>query len=152
MILISCKAQVVNGDEFIQPLDLQYNSYYSYHDEDTSVIDSRVKDTLFFTYDNKYISADVEITPHKFYLVDGSPPNNGTFFFEKINAIDDLNAKRILSLKKFIRSSQFYDKNKKPKLNDYKLWLYFNGYVIFLIKKDHKKTKYIEVKSFFIIE
>lgn len=107
------------------------------------------KDTLFFNYDHKYINIHVEI-PHHFYLDDSSGGSNGSFFFKEIRVLNNLNPKKKLSLKKFIRFSKFYDRHKQQKLNDYKLWEYFNGYVVFLVKKN--KSEYIEVKSSFEIE
>jgi hypothetical protein len=109
----------------------------------------KTKDTLFFNYDDKYIRTHVEI-PHYFYLKDGSESNYGTFFFKEVKILNNLNSKEIRCLKKFIRSSRFYDKNKQPKLNDYKLWEYFNDYVVFFAKKN--EPEYIEVKSGFEIE
>lgn len=111
----------------------------------------KIKDTIFFNYDNKYINTHVEIPQH-FYLDDSSGGINGSFFFAEVRVINNLNPKEILSLKKFIRSSNFYDKNKKQKLNDYKLWEYFNEYVVLFVKNNHRKTEYIHVESGFEIE
>lgn len=111
----------------------------------------KIKDTIFFNYDNKYLNTHVEIPQH-FYLDDSSGGSNGSFFFAEVRVINNLNPKEILSLKKFIRSSNFYDKNKKQKLNDYKLWEYFNEYVVLFVKNNHRKTEYIHVGSGFEIE
>lgn len=107
------------------------------------------KDTLFFKYDDKYINAFKEIPSH-FYLDDSSGGNNGSFFFEEGEVKCNLNPKKVLLLKRFVRSSDFYDKNKK--LKDEKLATFFNKYIIFLVKKNHKKIEYIQVKPGFEIE
>jgi hypothetical protein len=107
------------------------------------------KDTLFFNYDNKYIRTHVEI-PYHFYLKDGSGSNYGTFFFKEVKVLNNLNPKETLCLKKFVRSSKFYDKNKQPKLEDNKLAFFFSNFVVFLTKKN--KSEYIQVESAVVIE
>ncbi|MDN3675059.1 hypothetical protein QWY99_18655 [Flavobacterium branchiarum] len=113
----------------------------------------KTKDTLFFNYDNKYIRTHAEI-PNHFYLQDGSGSNYGSFYFQKVKNLDNqkTNKKTALCLKDFVQSSAFYDKNKNPKLNDYKLWEYFNSYVVILVKKNHQKIEFIQVGSAYEIE
>ncbi|MRX41743.1 hypothetical protein GJU43_20875, partial [Flavobacterium sp. LC2016-23] len=41
------------------------------------------KDTLFFTYDKKYITTHVEI-PNHFYIKDGSGVAVGNFYFTEV--------------------------------------------------------------------
>ncbi len=112
----------------------------------------KTKDTLFFTYDNKYIKTYVEI-PNHFYTKDSSGSMDGTFHFveSKIIGIQSIKTKEIC-LEKFIRSSKFYDKNKKRKLNDYALGEYFKDYTIVLVKNVHGKKEYIQVEPSFEIE
>ncbi|MDN3675054.1 hypothetical protein QWY99_18630 [Flavobacterium branchiarum] len=113
----------------------------------------KTKDTLYFKYDNKYdnkyINLYTEIPGH-FYLDDSSGGSNGSFFFKKGEVKSDLSPKKILSLKKFIRSSDFYDKKKK--LNNEKIAVFFSNYVVFLVKNIDKKVEYIQVESGFEIE
>lgn len=110
------------------------------------------KDTLFFSYDDKYIKTYLEI-PNHFYIKDGSGVSNGNFYFTKVKKIEKTNPKqKEICLKNFIRSSKFYDDNKNPKLNDYELWGYFNDYIIVLVKKVDGRKNYIQVESSFIIE
>ncbi|WP_281322764.1 hypothetical protein [Flavobacterium aestivum] len=107
------------------------------------------KDTLFFNYDNKYINTYAELPSH-FYLDDSSGGSNGSFFFKKGEIKNNLNPKKILSLKKFVHSSEFYEKKKK--LKDEKLAAFFSNYVIFLVKNIDEKKEYIQVESGFEIE
>ena len=107
------------------------------------------KDTLFFKYDSQYIKTHIEIPKH-YYLDDSSGGNNGSFFFKEVRVINNIDMKQILCIKKFIRSSKFYDKNKK--LNDYELASFFNKYLVFLVRKNSKETEYIHVESSFEIE
>lgn len=107
------------------------------------------KDTLFFKYDNKYINTYAEI-PNHFYLDDSSGGSHGSFFFGKGEVENNLNPKSILSLKKYVRSSVFYDKTKK--LNDEKIADFFSNYVVFLVRIIDEKVEYIQVKSGFEIE
>lgn len=110
------------------------------------------KDTLFFTYDKNYIITHVEI-PNHFYIKDGSGVNIGNFYFTGLKNIEHKNVKsKEICLEKFIRTSIFYDKNKRPKLNDYALWEYFNDYTIVLVKNVKGKKNYIQVQSSFEIE
>ena len=107
------------------------------------------KDTLFFKYDSQYIKTHIEIPKH-YYLDDSSGGNKGSFFFKEVRVINNIDMKQILCIKKFIRSSKFYDKHKK--LNDYELASFFTKYLIFLVRKTGKETEYIQVESSFEIE
>lgn len=107
------------------------------------------KDTLYFNYDNKYINKYVEI-PNHLYLDDSSGGSKGSFFFKEVEVKNNLKPKKIISLKKFIHSSEFYDKKKK--LEDEKLAVFFSNYVVFLVKKINKSVKYIHVESGIEIE
>jgi len=100
------------------------------------------KDTLFFNYNNKYIRTLVEM-PNEFYIKDGSGASYGNFFFKEVKVLNNLKPKKNLCLKKFIRSSKYYDKNKEPQLDDYKLAFFLNNYIIFLTKRN--KSEYIQV-------
>ncbi|WP_367755692.1 hypothetical protein [Flavobacterium sp. WC2430] len=92
------------------------------------------KDTLFFNYNYKYIRTHIEM-PNEFYIKDGSSANFGTFFFKEVRVLNNLNVKKILCLKKYVRSSKYYDKNKETKLDYYKLAFFLNNYILFLKKK-----------------
>lgn len=107
------------------------------------------KDTLFFKYDDKYINTYKEIPSH-FYLDDSSGGNNRSFFFKEGEVKNNLHPKKILSLKNFVHSSDFYDKKKK--LKDEKIAAFFSKYVIFLVKKNNQKIEYIQVVPGFEIE
>ncbi|MDR7212746.1 hypothetical protein [Flavobacterium piscis] len=141
----------VNGDEFIQPRDLEYDSYYPMRDADWNLIENKVKDTLVFNYDTKYIQTYVK-TPKQYYLNDSSGGSNGSFFFREKSFVNNLETKELLSLQEFVQSSRFYNKDKKQKLDDLKLAEYFNNYIVFLVRKNSKETEYIQVESSFEIE
>jgi hypothetical protein len=139
----------VNGDEFIQPRYLEYQSYYPLRDKNWNIINNEVKDTLFFKFDSKYINTYVEI-PNHFYLNDSSGSSNGSFFFQKGKSKSDLKPKEVLSLKEFVQSSRFYEENKKQKLNDLELSEFLNNYIIFLVNDE--KKEYIQVSCGYEIE
>jgi hypothetical protein len=109
----------------------------------------KTKDTLYFKYDKGYINTYAEIPSH-FYLDDSSGGSNGSFFFKEGEVKSNLRPKKILSLKKFVRSSNFYDKKKK--LNNEKIAVFFSNYIVFLVKNIDKKVEYIQVESGFEIE
>ena len=140
----------MNGDEFIQPRYLAYHSYYPIG-KGENAINNNVKDTLFFKFDNKYVYQSKH-EPKSFLLKDGHDVNYGMFFFERIQKVNNLKPREIRNLQKFVRSSKSYYENKTEKLNDLSLSEFFNDYVVFLVKKTHEKTEYIQVKSGFVIE
>ncbi|MGE8343785.1 MAG: hypothetical protein ACN6OI_22380 [Flavobacterium sp.] len=112
----------------------------------------KVKDTLFFAYDSNYITIYPE-NPNYYYIKDGSGARIGGFYFTEVQKINVCNTKsKEINLKEFIRSSKFYNENRRLKLRDYELWDYLKGYTIFLVKSDDAKKSYIQVKSSFEIE
>lgn len=139
----------VNGDEFIQPRYLEYQSYYPLRDKNWNIINNKVADTLFFQFDSKYIKTYAEI-PNRMYLDDSSGSLDGSFFFEKDKIISNLNPNKVLFLKEFIQSSRFYEENKKQKLKDLELSEYLNNYIIFLVNDE--KKEYIQVSCGYAIE
>ncbi|MET3026775.1 hypothetical protein ABXT06_08875 [Flavobacterium sp. UW10123] len=112
----------------------------------------KVKDTLFFAYDSNYITIYPE-TPNYYYIKDGSGARIGGFYFTEVQKIKNYKTKkREIGLKEFIRSSKFYDENRRLKLRDYELSDYLEDYVIFLVKTEDGKKKYIQVEASFEIE
>ena len=107
------------------------------------------KDTLFFKYDNKYIKTFNE-APGVYYLADSHGGSLGAFFFSEIRRIDNVKFKKLMCLKKFVRSSEFYDKKKK--LHDLEITGLFKKYIVFLVRKNDTATTFIEVEPFFEIE
>lgn len=132
----------VNGNEFIHSKDLEYFSYYPIRDGE-KIITNKIKDTLYFKLDNSYVY-ESKYEPNSFLLKDIK--GNEIFYFSGIELVKNLKPNEILCLKKTIRSSRFYDKTKVQKLNNYKLGIYFNNYVIFLVKKKNNVTEYIRVE------
>ncbi|WP_016990122.1 hypothetical protein [Flavobacterium sp. ACAM 123] len=143
----------VNGNEFIHPRYLEYYSYYPIGKGENAINNNNVKDTLFFKLDNSYINESKSVA-EQYLLKDGSGSSSGTFFFKEFKEKNNLHPtpKEILSLENFVHSSRFYDKNKQQKLDDYELANFFSNYVVFLVEDIHGKTKYIQVKSSFLIE
>jgi len=112
----------------------------------------KAKDTLFFYYDNDYISINPENLNY-YYIKDGSGARIGGFYFTGVQKIKVCNTKsKEINLKEFIRSSKFYNENRRLKLRDYDLWDYLKNYVIFLVKTENGKKSYIQVESSFEIE
>ncbi|WP_367755690.1 hypothetical protein [Flavobacterium sp. WC2430] len=106
------------------------------------------KDTLFFKLDNKYVY-ESKFVSKEYLLKDRN--KDEVFFFKGNETLKNVKPKEILCLKKFIRSSQFYDKTKKQKLNNYKLIIFFRDYVVFLVIKTKNETKYIHVNPAVVI-
>lgn len=112
----------------------------------------KVKDTLIFNYDSNYITTFNKI-PNHYYIEDGNSINIGSFYFTGIQQIKTFNTKsKEINLKEYIRTSKFYDENRRLKLDDYRLWEYLKDYVIVLVKIENDKKNYIQVKSSFEIE
>jgi hypothetical protein len=140
----------VNGNEFIQPRYLEYCSYYPIG-KGENAINNKVKDTLFFKLDNKYIYQS-KYEPKTYLLKESHDVTSGGFYFETIQTINNLERKEILSLEKFVRSSKSYNETKTEKIDDYKLWEYFNNYVVVLVEEVLGEKNYIQVKSGYAIE
>ncbi|MBO9585357.1 MAG: hypothetical protein J7574_14435 [Flavobacterium sp.] len=112
----------------------------------------KVKDTLFFSYDSNYITTFNKI-PNHYYIEDGHDINIGSFYFTEVQKIKNYKTKkREIGLKEFIRSSKFYNENRRLKLRDYELSDYLENYVIFLVKTEDGKKSYIQVEASFEIE
>ncbi|KIA98940.1 hypothetical protein OA93_06875 [Flavobacterium sp. KMS] len=140
----------VNGNEFIQPRYLEYYSYYPIGKGENAV-NNKIKDTLYFKLDNSYVYRPKDESK-TFLLKDGHDTTNGGIYFETIRILNGLKPKEIFSLEKFVRSSKFYDDNKKVKLNDYELYGYFNNYVLVLVEEAFGGKKYVEVEPMYAIE
>jgi len=115
-------------------------------------IKAQEKDTIYFKYDNKYITTHVEIPKH-LYIKDASGTSSGNFYFTEIRNLNGFTIRaKAICLRKFIRSSVFYDKKKHPKLNDYGLYEELNNFVIIFIKETNGEKEYILTESSFEIE
>jgi len=111
-----------------------------------------LKDTIYFKYDTNYITTHVEIPKH-LYIKDGSGTSSGNFYFTEIKKIKTPNIKpKVVCLKKFIRSSKFYDKKRTPKLNDYALYEEFEKFIPVFVKKTNGIKEYILTDPSFEIE
>lgn len=137
----------VNSENIIESDVVNYYSYYPIGKGDDAIVNT-IKDTLFFRFETSYLKMFPQITNH-FYIRD-SKGGNGSFYFSKDNVCKNVKPREVKSLQKFVRASRFYKKNKAQKLDDYKLWEYFNNYVVFLVNE--KKKEFIEVSSGFEIE
>ncbi|MCL8008798.1 hypothetical protein M8845_15315 [Gelidibacter japonicus] len=111
----------------------------------------RAKDTLYFKLDGNYLY-ESKYVENSFLLEDSNDVGKGTFFFEKIRTEHHKEPQKILCLKKYVRSSIYYNKDKKFKLNDYRLWEHLNNYTIYLVKKTDHGVEYIQVIANFEIE
>lgn len=109
-----------------------------------STAQEKLKDTLFFKLDGKYVF-ESEYDQNFYLLEDSSDIGRGTFLFEKIKVEKSKHPREILCLKKYVQSSKYYNRHKTVKLNDYKLWEHFVIYTIYLVKKNKITTEYIQV-------
>lgn len=143
------KIYFVHGDEFIEPRFLEYNSYYPIGKGEDAIV-NKVKDTLCFKLDTKYVKTYAQIPDH-FYLSDsGNAATSGAFFLRKVQSSNHIKFKNLLSIEEFVHSSRFYNKDKTQKLNDYELAEYLSNYVLFLVRD--QKTQYVQVEPGFVIE
>ena len=106
------------------------------------------KDTLFFKFDEKYL-IKCKINTKQYYLKE--IVNEGDFSFKEIRKFEGITSKNEICLKKYIRSSDIYDKNKKT-INGYKLWGYLKNHTIFIVSKIKGEKEYIEVQAYYEIE
>lgn len=135
---------LVKDNKYIKPKYLSYNSYYPIGKGDNAII-NKIKDTLFFKFDENYL-LQAKDGSDDLFLVDSN--SDGTFYFERQETTYDLKVETKLDLKNFIQSSRFFRKDYIRKLLDYDLSEYLENYVIFLINEN----KFIKVKPRFEIE
>lgn len=109
-----------------------------------STAQEKLKDTLFFQLDGKYIF-ESEYDQNFYLLEDSSDIGRGIFLFEKIKVEKSKHPREILCLKKYVQSSKYYNRHKTVKLNDYQLWEHLVNYTIYLVKKNKITTEYIQV-------
>ncbi|MEE9361240.1 MAG: hypothetical protein V3U92_01430 [Cellulophaga sp.] len=144
---------LVKDKEFIKPKYIGYNSYYPIG-KGEEAIDKRIKDTLFFNLSGKQLYESPYVPDH--YLIRNvTLEGEGSFFFEKIRVVDNINIKTnpILCAQEYIRNTIFYKEQKKVLLSDYELMEYFdNNYIIFLVKKTQDRREFIQVRANFTIE
>ena len=106
------------------------------------------KDTLFFKFDKKYLIKG-KVNTKQYYLK--KTINEGDLSFKEIRKHEDIVSKNEICLKKYIKSINIYDQNKKN-INGYKLWGILKNYTIFFVSKINGKTEYIEVQANYYIE
>lgn len=111
----------------------------------------KLKDTLFFNLDGKYIFQSKYVST-SYLLKDSNDIDKGTFYFEELEIINNVIPKEILCLKNVVRSSKFYNKQKKRKLDDNGLFEYFDKYIVFLVKENKETDEYIKVRANWEIE
>ncbi|MEO8237607.1 MAG: hypothetical protein ABI793_03395 [Flavobacterium sp.] len=139
----------VNGDEFISPRVLEYYSYYPIREGD-NFIQNKIKDTLYFTLDNEYVYKPKNRPDGiaDYYLIKDSSSDE-VFYFKELETVNFLKPKKILSLKEFVRSSRFYDKNQTHKLSEVYFMKFLMDYVIYLVDD---KNKFIKVAPLTVME
>ncbi|MDR7208693.1 hypothetical protein [Flavobacterium piscis] len=138
----------VNGDEYIEPRDLEYNSYYPRRDKNWNFVSNNIKDTLYFKFDNEYVYKQKEF-PDEYFLREES--SEGGFFLKEIKKTVNLKPEKVLNFKDFIQSSKMYYKHNKM-FNTHELAEYLSNYVVFLLIKENKEIQYIEVSPGYAIE
>ena len=112
------------------------------------------KDTLFFKYTNDYLIEGKDNQKH-FYLFDSlnDKGSTETIIFEIIDIQYNLDPKRILDIKNYIRNSNYYfSENDKNKLDDYFLSQFFNNYIIYFIINTCGKNEFRQVHTKTVIE
>ncbi|WP_289660230.1 hypothetical protein [Flavobacterium panacagri] len=78
-------------------------------------------------------------------LKDSHNRSLGTFFFREIKRIPDFKINKLKCLKKFVRTSEFYDK--KEKLHDRDIAALFNQFSAFLVRKTKKKQNIFKYRA-----
>ncbi len=106
------------------------------------------KDTLVFKLDEKYIMKG-KINTTEYYLKE--LVNEGDLSFKIIRLHEDITLKKEICFKKYIRSTDSYDKSERI-LNGYKLWTKLEAHTIFFVITNNGKRKYIEVQPHYEIE
>lgn len=106
------------------------------------------KDTLFFKLDEQYIIRGT-INTARYYLKENI--YEGDLSFKEIRTLRDASSKEEICLKKYIRSTDSYAKDKEI-LDGYKLWTILETYTLFFVTENKGIKTYIEVQPYYEIE
>ena len=107
------------------------------------------RDTLYFNFDESYI-LKTKATGADYRLLDSN--KDGICYFEITQSIQNLNPKKILCLKDYIRTSEYFRKGWKRELMDFSLCGHFSNFILILVKKKENGTEYIQVQPVYIVE
>lgn len=112
------------------------------------------KDTLFFKYEKDYLKKGKHVE-NEIYVIDALKDNGSSevFFFQIENTLSNLDPKKTISLKSFIKNSKFYRPEKKKNIfDDSALSNHLNKFIIFLEKPDCKPGTFFEVHTRTVID
>ncbi len=98
-------------------------------------LNAQVKDTLFFKFDENYIMPALGLGNENHFIIKDSN-NEETFFFKKDAEYKALKYKKKISIKKYIRKSEYYNRASNRKLNNLRLMQHLEKYIVFLIKDE----------------
>lgn len=103
------------------------------------------KDSLFFDYNKEYFFVKKN-DPNSLYLNIAKYAGEGSVFFYIKNTYHNLAPKKTLDLKKFIQTTQYYNKksNEIRSYNDLADFLY-RYHLFFTVTEKNGEKKYIEV-------
>lgn len=103
------------------------------------------QDTIYFYFDYEYLDQGWT-EKDKYYLKDALEDKGSSeiFFFRIINSRKDLRPKKVLDLKEFVRTSEFYHSERREnRLDDFDLANFLGNYTKFLVDDS------VEPKVFF---
>lgn len=120
----------------------------------SSLAQEKIKDTLYIKYDINILSRKQDTIEKKFiHLIKGTG-NNGFVYLLEVEILNNLNPKKvnyinnILNKNEFSFKSKYLNKDKRGKINDWKLAEYFDKHMIFLVSGKN----YIKVTTKFEID
>ncbi|KAF2331477.1 MAG: hypothetical protein REI96_10925 [Flavobacterium nitrogenifigens] len=102
----------------------------------------KLNGTFFFKLDDSYI-IESKTKPNTFLIKDKNEDEE--FYFKGVEVVNDLQPNEVLCLKDFVRTSKYYNKNKKNKLNNAELVNFFSSATVYLVRKKNNKTEFIKV-------
>ena len=102
----------------------------------------KLNGTFFFKLDDSYI-IESKTKANTFLIKDKNEDEE--FYFKGVEVVNDLQPNEVLCLKDFVRTPQYYNKNKKNKLNNAELVNFFINATVYLVRKKNNKTEFIKV-------
>ncbi|KAF2341410.1 hypothetical protein [Flavobacterium tistrianum] len=102
----------------------------------------KLNGTFFFKLDDSYV-IESKTKPNTFLIKDKNEDEE--FYFKGVEVVNDLQPNEVLCLKDFVRTSKYYNKNKKNKLNNGELVNFFSNATVYLVRKKNNKTEFIKV-------
>lgn len=104
-------------------------------------------DTIFFKVEENYFTKG-KFKQDQYYIKDALKDKGSSevLFFKIIEVNYDIVTEKICNLREYIRTSDYYDNERKVnRLDDFGLASHLQHYIIYLVDENHSPAKYLKV-------